>query len=70
MANIWQSKKFKALLLTIVVEALIPWATHAGYITTDTQHYLMLIVGAVSAAYLGAQGLTDMGKEAKKNGTP
>lgn len=65
MSSIWQSKKFRALILTIVVEALIPWASHAGYITADTQHYLMVIVGAVAAAYLGAQGMADFGKEKK-----
>ena len=66
MPAIFQSKKFWALLMTIAVEALIPWGTHAGYISADTQHFLMVIVGAVAAAYLGAQGLADIGKEKEK----
>lgn len=66
MNSIWASRKFKALVLTIIVEAIIPWAAAAGWLSQDSVHFLMIIVGAVATAYLGAQGLADMGKEKSK----
>jgi len=63
--DILQSKKFKVFALTVLAN-LVSLLAAQGILDPEWCKFLSMVVTAAGVAFIGAQGMADMGKEQEK----